>query len=766
MISAGPSSVGRGCIIGKKKTVTSSDPWKPAQPFILGSLASTQATYNANQPQLQKYANMEQDTYGRLAPGAEAGITGAQSLVNATLAGKYLGGNPNLQGIIDRTNRDVTDNVNGQFGLAGRYGSGMHAGVLASKLADADNQLRYQDYSAERGYQNAAIGQASNLMAGSQSLLNNSADLPWVGTAALSGGIRQSSNGYGTTTQSSSGGLLDSLLGAGATLGGAAITKSDARVKDINQQVGITPDGLPLYSYTYKDDPAKTPQIGPVAQEVEQIRPDASGPTLPDGTKTVDYARLGLPDPSTMAAGGANAITPQALPRISDGIGAYGLPTADSMTGGGPNQLGPQILPKVKDPNSGALGLLGRALNPDTSTVGGSLTMLGHSLLASGGPTAGLGAGLVGLDQQRATDKKDAARQALETAQTAAALAASNKDQITAAGNGIYATSVDGVTRKVADVDKDAPLPPGMVRDPATGVITAMPGFLLPADELKAKQAADDARQKASDARQAATFAHSDAAAARSQAHSDAMQARSLAAIAARTGPNGTTAPLPDATVEYLAGRYNATGGELPQLGFGKAGGAMKAAIINRAVQLETAAGHTGADSASAQVAFGGQKAAARTTGNMGAKIDYGVNELHATIPLALQASANVPRGSFMPYTKVVQAIQAGNSDPRLKDFAVKTQAALNAYNMVAARGGSSVGEREHNATLIRTADSPEAYKAALNAMQQEGEVAKGASRQTMNDISGRTSRGSMPFKAGGGKLVTGKDGVRVWSPN
>lgn len=209
--------------MGKKKTVQTNDPWKPAQPYILQNLQQQQDVFNASQPDLMKYAGMQRDTYGRVAPGAEAGIIGAQGLVNRNLSGANLQGNPYLDAILGKTRSNVTNAVNDQFGPAGRFGSGMHARILTDALAEAENQARYQDYGIERGYQQDAINDAQALMGGSQGLLNNAAELPWVGVQAANGAVRQASGGYGTTTTKQSGGLGSMLMGlAGAGLSGWA----------------------------------------------------------------------------------------------------------------------------------------------------------------------------------------------------------------------------------------------------------------------------------------------------------------------------------------------------------------------------------------------------------------------------------------------------------------------------------------------------------------------------------------------------------------
>lgn len=201
--------------MGLSSKKTTSDPWKPSQPYIIKGMENSNRVFDQQQPQLDRFSGMQMDTYGRLAPGAEQGILGSQSLVNDTLAGKYLNSNPYIDQMLSLSNRDVADTVNSQFAGAGRYGSGAYTDVLARQLADNETRARFGQYNQERQYQNNAVGQAQSLMGGATGLLNNAADLPWIGVGALNGNIRQASQGYGTTTQS--GGLGTQLLGIGGS---------------------------------------------------------------------------------------------------------------------------------------------------------------------------------------------------------------------------------------------------------------------------------------------------------------------------------------------------------------------------------------------------------------------------------------------------------------------------------------------------------------------------------------------------------------------
>jgi hypothetical protein len=278
--------------LSKSKTKTTNDPWAPAQPYILKNLQQQDDVFSSSQPALMQAAADQRATYGRVAPGAEQGIVGAQNLVNQNLSGANLGGNPYLDAILGKTRQDVINSVNDQFGTSGRFGSGMHQAILEQQLADAENAARFGNYNTERGYQQDAIGQAGNLMQGSQSLLNNAAELPWIGVQAANGAVRQASSGYGTQTQTSNPGIGQMLMGA--AMGGlnayAMNPKvfSDRRLKRAIELIGRLRDGLGVYRWVYAWGEKSS---GVMADEVARLRPWALGPEV-GGYATVNYGAL------------------------------------------------------------------------------------------------------------------------------------------------------------------------------------------------------------------------------------------------------------------------------------------------------------------------------------------------------------------------------------------------------------------------------------------------------------------------------------------
>lgn len=181
------------------KTKTTQDPWAPAQPFILQGLQNSGRVFDTTQPALEGFAGDQRATYGRVAPGAEAGITSAQALTNRvlsgqtrgqnpgamtiaanmtprrtndfagavrpsldyygkTMAGGFMGGNPFLDSSINYAIDDANDAGNSAFSSAGRYGSGAHQGVLAREAGRISANARMGAYEAERGRMDSAAG--------------------------------------------------------------------------------------------------------------------------------------------------------------------------------------------------------------------------------------------------------------------------------------------------------------------------------------------------------------------------------------------------------------------------------------------------------------------------------------------------------------------------------------------------------------------------------------------------------------------------------
>jgi hypothetical protein len=127
------------------------------------------------------------------------------------------------------------------------------AGTMEQQTKQADLTANYQQFLQERGYPFQVAQFLANIA---------------MGTGALSGS---------TTTTTQPAGIF-----------------SDERLKKDAKRIGQTDDGLPIYTYKYKNDD-KT-HMGVMAQDVEKKHPEAVGlARASDGNvyKTVDYGQVG-----------------------------------------------------------------------------------------------------------------------------------------------------------------------------------------------------------------------------------------------------------------------------------------------------------------------------------------------------------------------------------------------------------------------------------------------------------------------------------------
>lgn len=128
--------------------------------------------------------------------------------------------------------------------------------------ADAD----YEDWLSEQAYPFQSQSWLANILGG-------------IGSGA------GSTTSGSSTTKGSGGSNAGSYLGAGVSLLSALF--SDERLKEDIEQVGETFDGQPIYRYRFRGSP-KT-QIGLMAQDVEDVHPEAVGHF--GDLKMVDYER-------------------------------------------------------------------------------------------------------------------------------------------------------------------------------------------------------------------------------------------------------------------------------------------------------------------------------------------------------------------------------------------------------------------------------------------------------------------------------------------
>lgn len=195
-----------------------------ARPFAQAGAASAQQVFNQNQPATQALASNVQG----MVPGlmsmfnqGNSGVKAAQDYAGNVLSGGFMQGNPYLEQIIGNARSGISDEVNSQFSLSGRYGSGAHTGVLADSLADMESNLRYNDYGQQQQRMDSMAALTPTLAqanyVGLPEILQTAgvgAEIPYVGLNSYAGALGNLFNG---SVQKQSG--LSSVLGG---IGGAA----------------------------------------------------------------------------------------------------------------------------------------------------------------------------------------------------------------------------------------------------------------------------------------------------------------------------------------------------------------------------------------------------------------------------------------------------------------------------------------------------------------------------------------------------------------
>jgi hypothetical protein len=235
--------------------------------------------------------------------------------------------------------QDITNRVNSQFAAAGRSGSPVNTQALARGIAQGEapvltneyNNLVAQQQGAANAVQQAgqsagmteaqlnqlpltnqiaAMNQAAMVPglwtapgASQLNIANMWGQLPWenlmpeynmlTGLSGLGGQSQGQSVGYQTQTQQQNPWTTAAGLGLGLMSLIPKMSLSDERLKEDIEPVGILFNRLPIYKYRFRGSPRA--EIGVMAQDVEQVKPEAvadvglwhGGPTV----KMVDYDR-------------------------------------------------------------------------------------------------------------------------------------------------------------------------------------------------------------------------------------------------------------------------------------------------------------------------------------------------------------------------------------------------------------------------------------------------------------------------------------------
>jgi len=95
-------------------------------------------------------------TLGQIIPQSTEGFGVGTDQLMKTASGGMIGANPYLDAALNAGRESISNNVNGVFAGAGRYGSAAHTGALTKGLGDLEMQARMANYETERAAQENA----------------------------------------------------------------------------------------------------------------------------------------------------------------------------------------------------------------------------------------------------------------------------------------------------------------------------------------------------------------------------------------------------------------------------------------------------------------------------------------------------------------------------------------------------------------------------------------------------------------------------------
>ena len=218
-----------------------------------------------------------------------SGLSAGNTLFNQGLQGAQFGNAAQQQGYQNQQTQQQANNAIAQQ----QFGNQM-------SNANLGNAAQQQQFNQAQTQYNMPLNTLSALRTGAQVQNPTFQNVPQQATTAgadLLGATTAAGNynlGTYNAQQAAQSGLNSGLMGLGGTLGAAAIM-SDIRTKENIKRFGMLPNGLPVYEYEYrpewKDEAGHGKFVGVMAQEVEEIMPEAVI-TRPDGYKMVDYAKL------------------------------------------------------------------------------------------------------------------------------------------------------------------------------------------------------------------------------------------------------------------------------------------------------------------------------------------------------------------------------------------------------------------------------------------------------------------------------------------
>lgn len=217
----------------------------------------------------------------------------------------------------------------------------------------------------------------------------------------------------------------------------------------------------------------------------------------------------------------------------------------------------------------------------------------------------------------------------------------------------------------------------------------------------------------------------------------------------------GTKAPISDEDAKDIAKRYVETGDRTHLQGLGMTG-SNKAKVNHFITEVQKEQGISNQDLGTRVAEWEGRKAGQRTLGTQEAKMGSAAFEAEGAIKQARGVIERLPRTSFLPINKLIEGYQNNTLNPDQTELYGRTQAIVNTYAAVMARGANVTTDssRHHAQELLKTAGDPATYNRMLDTMLQEIDMAKKSPermRQFYREQYGSKALGSAESQPGGG---------------
>lgn len=189
---------------------------------------------------------------------------------------------------------------------------------------------------------------------------------------------------------------------------------------------------------------------------------------------------------------------------------------------------------------------------------------------------------------------------------------------------------------------------------------------------------------------------------------------------------------LNDMAQQYLAGDKSVFTG----VGRG-AQGAKNIVNLRKAISQQAQAQGVAPKEIATKIAeYNGLMAEERAVGVRQGAIEIASTEAEKVIPIALEASRNVPRGQFVPLNKLIQGYKVNTSDPKLAAFAQANLTLSNVYaRAITPTGTPAEGSRQEALKRLSEATSQEAYESVVGIMEKEIKAARASPPKVRADI-------------------------------